>query len=171
MSKLVLVAFGSNLPDRSGRSSLDLCRWAVDALAARPGLTLRAVSDWYRTAPVPASDQPDYVNGVARYDTDVDSGLDPVVLLATLHALEAEAGRTRSLPNAARVLDLDLLACGDQVADTPALRLPHPRLHERAFVLHPLCDVAPGWRHPLLGHTAAELRDALPSQRVDRLSL
>ncbi|MGI4799158.1 MAG: 2-amino-4-hydroxy-6-hydroxymethyldihydropteridine diphosphokinase, partial [Janthinobacterium lividum] len=119
----------------------------------------------YRTAPIPASDQPDFINGVARF-----SGLlTPADLLSILQAIEAEAGRIRDLPNAARTLDLDLLAVGDLVIDTPRLTLPHPRLAERAFVLFPLCDVAPTWRHPVLRHTALELRDGLPPQRIERL--
>lgn len=165
MTDPLLVALGSNLPGADGRSSLDLCRWAVRQLADHPALTLEATSDWYRTAPVPVSDQPDYINGVVR----LSGAIDPEALLAVLHAIEAEAGRVRSVPNAARVLDLDLLAAGDHIADGPGLILPHPRLAERAFVLYPLCDVAPSWRHPRLGRTAIDLRDALPSQRIERL--
>ncbi len=165
MTTHVLVALGSNRPGAGGRSSLDVCRWAVHQLATHPALTLHATSAWYRTAPVPVSSQPDFINGVIRLAGDID----PADLLALLHAIEAEAGRVRSVPNAARVLDLDLLAAGDRVVDSPGLTLPHPRLAERAFVLYPLCDVAPDWRHPRLGRTALELRDALPAQRVERL--
>jgi 2-amino-4-hydroxy-6-hydroxymethyldihydropteridine diphosphokinase len=161
----LLIALGSNLPDASGRSSLDLCHWAIQQLAAHPALTLAATSAWYRTAPVPVSTQPDYINGVVRLTGTVA----PAALLTLLHAIETEAGRTRTVPNAARVLDLDLLAVGDQILDTPTLILPHPRLPDRAFVLYPLCDVAPEWRHPALGRTATELRDALPPQRIQRL--
>ena len=128
-------------------------------------MTLAATSAWYRTAPVPRSEQPDFINGVVL----LTGGIEPATLLARLHAIEAEAGRVRSVPNAARVLDLDLLAAGGRVIDSPGLVLPHPRLAERAFVLYPLCDVAPGWRHPILGRTALELRDALPPQRIERL--
>ena len=165
LTESLLVALGSNLPDASGRSSLDLCRWALQQLASHPALTLEATSAWYRTAPVPISDQPDFINGVAR----LSGAIEPAALLALLHAIEAEAGRVRTVPNAARMLDLDLLAAGDRIIDTPDLILPHPRLADRAFVLHPLCDVAPFWRHPALGRTALELRDALPPQRIQRL--
>ncbi|MBV9776613.1 MAG: 2-amino-4-hydroxy-6-hydroxymethyldihydropteridine diphosphokinase, partial [Acetobacteraceae bacterium] len=130
-----------------------------------PGIKLEAVSRWYRTGPVPASDQPDYINGVIRLSGEPD----PEALLRALHRIEAEAGRTRIALNAARVLDLDLLAVGDRVIARPDLVLPHPRLAERAFVLDPLCDIAPEWRHPILGRTARELRDALPPQRVEPL--
>lgn len=165
MSELLLIAIGSNLPDRSGRSSVESCDRAVYRLAAHSALTLESVSPWYQTAPIPASDQPDFINGVARFS----GTLDPLDLLSILHVVEAEAGRFRTVPNAARTLDLDLLAVGDVVLDTPRLTLPHPRLPERAFVLFPLCDVAPSWRHPILRRTAVELRDSLPAQRIERL--
>lgn len=165
MTDPLLVALGSNLPDPSGRSSLDLCRWAAQQLAAHPSLTLEATSAWYRTAPVPVSDQPDYINGVLR----LSGAIAPPDLLTLLHAIEADAGRVRTIPNAARTLDLDFLAAGDTVIASPTLTLPHPRLAERAFVLYPLCDVAPDWQHPLLRRTALQLRDALPPQPIQRL--
>ena len=161
----IFVALGSNLPDRSGRSSLDLCRWAIATIAGRSDVKLIAVSTWYRTRPIPAADQPDYVNGVAHLTT----ALDPPDLLCLLHEIEAQAGRVRSVPNAARILDLDLLAFGNRIIQTPTLIVPHPRLHERSFVLRPLADIAPEWRHPILGQTARELRDVLPGQGVERL--
>ena len=147
---MILVAIGANLPDPSGRPALATCLWAVGRLA---GLApIEAVSRWYRTAPVPASDQPDYINGVVRLH---GSG-HPHALLAALHAIEAEAGRLRGALNAARPLDLDLLAVDDLVIED-AVILPHPRLAQRAFVLAPLCDVAAQWTHPVLRQTAATL--------------
>lgn len=111
------------------------------------------MSRWYRTRPVPASDQPDYINGIVR----LCGPCDPAGLLAGLHAIEAEAGRVRTVRNAARPLDLDLLGVGDLVIDGPHLTLPHPRLHLRGFVLAPLCDIAPGWVHPVFGRRAADM--------------
>ena len=152
---MILVAIGANLPGPLG-TPLDTCEWALVQLAALPGLRLAARSAWHRTTPVPASAQPDYINGAAR----LEGVADPVALLAGLHAIERDGGRTRSVPNAARTLDLDLLAMDDLVIHSPGLTLPHPRLHERAFVLRPLAEVAPGWRHPVLRRTVAGMAAA-----------
>jgi 2-amino-4-hydroxy-6-hydroxymethyldihydropteridine diphosphokinase len=121
-----------------------------------------AVSRWYRTAPIPPSGQPDYVNGVVRLEDTAD----PAWLLARLQAIEQLAGRVRGAPNAARTLDLDIIAVDDVLRDEPDPVLPHPRAHERAFVLVPLADVAPDWRHPRLGRTAGELVSMLPPQGI-----
>jgi 2-amino-4-hydroxy-6-hydroxymethyldihydropteridine diphosphokinase len=118
---------------------------------------------------VPASDQPRYVNGVVL----VETGLAPADLLAHLHDIEAAFGRVRRGRNEARVLDLDLLAYGRRIAAAPARpTLPHPRLAERAFVLLPLSEVAPGWRDPVDGGPVAEMIAALvPGQDIRRLDM
>jgi 2-amino-4-hydroxy-6-hydroxymethyldihydropteridine diphosphokinase len=131
---------------------LTTCQAAVRDLAAR-GVAVRGISTWYETAPVPASDQPWFVNGVVR----VETVLPPLDLMNVLHEIEAAHARERSTPNAARTLDLDLLAYGEIILGQGPVLLPHPRLHERAFVLLPLRDVAPDWRHPTLKRTPAEL--------------
>lgn len=157
---MILVAIGANLPAPDGSPALATCRRAAAALDALPGLRLRGLSRWWLTAPVPASDQPDYVNGVALLGGEAN----PAALLGALHALEARAGRVRAAANAARTLDLDLVAMDGLLRDAPDPVLPHPRMHERAFVLGPLFDVAPGWVHPRLHRTAASLLDGLGSQ-------
>lgn len=149
---LVLVAVGANLPGPHG-SPRETCEWAVGQLAGLPGLELVARSRWFATAPVPPSGQPPYVNGAVRLHGQPD----PHALLARLHGIEAEAARVRGARNGPRTLDLDLLAVGALVVDDPALTLPHPRLADRAFVLLPLCDVAPDWVHPLLRRTTSSL--------------
>ena len=131
------------------------------AVAALPtiGVAVVARSPWYLSEPVPASDQPWFANGVVVVTTE----LPPPVLLARLLALEARFGRARGARDAARTLDLDLLDYDGRQCSTAILELPHPRLHERRFVLAPLCDIAPEWRHPRLGLTASELLVRLPS--------
>ena len=162
---MILVALGANLPTDSGQSPLQTCQVAAAALHGVMGLRCTALSRWFATQPVPPSGQPPYINGVARLEGEAD----PAELLAALQAIEAANGRQRSTPNAARTLDLDILAVGDLVRTAPDPVVPHPRLHERAFVLAPLLDVAPGWRHPVLHRTARALLAALPDAGVHPL--
>ncbi|WP_439597640.1 2-amino-4-hydroxy-6-hydroxymethyldihydropteridine diphosphokinase [Falsiroseomonas sp.] len=156
---MILIALGANLPGPDGRDALATCRAAAAALDALPGLRLRALSRWYATAPVPPSPgAPDYVNGMARLEPRPGATPpDPAALLAALQGIEARFGRVRPYPNAPRTLDLDLIDLDGLVRDAPDPILPHPRAHLRAFVLAPLADVAPGWVHPGLGATAADL--------------
>lgn len=156
---MILVAIGANLPAQNGAAPLATCRAAVEALRGLLGLRLHAMSRWYVTRPVPASDQPDYVNGMVA----LEGAADPAWLLAALHGIEARAGRARGAANAPRILDLDIIAMNALMRDAPDPILPHPRAHQRAFVLQPLIDVAPGWRHPRLGLRADEILRALPN--------
>jgi 2-amino-4-hydroxy-6-hydroxymethyldihydropteridine diphosphokinase len=163
----ILIGLGANLPSQAGPPATTLAA-AIDHLAEAGIITLQR-SRWFVSAPVPASDQPWFVNGVIA----VATALEPAALLAELHRVEAVFGRVRGTPNAARSLDLDLLAYGDRVASpSPAassgLVLPHPRLAERAFVLLPLAEVAPSWHHPVTGRTLAELIGALDGAQLVR---
>lgn len=143
------VALGSNLGDRDAH----LAR-ALAALDATPGVERVARSAVYETDPVGPPPQGPYLNAVVALDTTLSAR----ALLERLLAIEAACGRTRGAGrDAPRTLDLDLLLCGDEIVDEPGLRVPHPRLHERAFVLEPLCDVAPDLVHPVLGRRVAEL--------------
>jgi 2-amino-4-hydroxy-6-hydroxymethyldihydropteridine diphosphokinase len=131
-----------------------------------PGMHLIGLSRWFQSAPIPASDQPFYVNAIASLRDDAGVGIDPSVLLTRLMEIEAACGRQRGAPNAARTLDLDIIAIGDLVRAAPDPILPHPRAHLRAFVLAPLVDVAPNWVHPVLALPPAALLAALPPQQI-----
>ena len=159
---VILIALGANLPHPVHGPPRSTCEAALATLEAA-GVIVAGRSPWYESAPVPASDQPWFVNGVAR----VETGLEPAGLLALLHEIERRFGRVRGERNRARILDLDLLAYGDRVTAPDAVpALPHPRLAERAFVVLPLADLAPDWRHPISGLSAAELAGRLPKGQV-----
>jgi len=155
---VILVGLGANLDSpRFGppRRTLEAALARLDA----GGIRIVSCSRFYCSAPMPASDQPWYVNAVA----EVETPLGPKALLEALLAVEGEFGRVRSVANAPRVLDLDLLAYGDTVtAEGAEPALPHPRLAGRAFVLYPLAEVAPDWRHPATGASVSSLIRALP---------
>lgn len=164
MTEKIYIGLGANLPSAAGSPVATLEKAVADLAAS--GIAIRRRSPWYETAPVPrADDQPWYVNGVV----EVASDLAPADLLAKLQRLEAEAGRVRSIANAPRPLDLDIIAYGDRVETRNTPLLPHPRMEIRAFVLLPLQAIAPRWRHPVSGREVAELIAALPPDQEIRL--
>lgn len=152
------VGIGANLGD--ARATIASALAALDAL---PGTRIVQTSSTYRSAPVDARG-PDYLNAVVH----VETGLDAPSLLSCLQAIESAHGRERPYRNAPRTLDLDLLLYGDATITSPALTVPHPRLHERAFVLVPLAELEPALLIP--GHGAiAGLLAGVAGQRIDRL--
>jgi 2-amino-4-hydroxy-6-hydroxymethyldihydropteridine diphosphokinase len=157
----VFIALGSNLGDREA-----LLREAVRRLWEL--MEIGAVSPVYETEPVGYRAQGPFLNAVVAGTT----ALAPRELLARLQAIERDLGRERPFPNAPRTIDLDLLVYDDLMIDTPDLTLPHPRLHERAFALAPLADIAPALRHPRLSLSVRELLEALgPLSGITRTRL
>lgn len=175
---MFLIALGSNTPGIAGDPQAVL--EAALAALEREGMRIAARSRWWRTPAHPPGSGPDFVNGAIR----VEASLAPAEVMARLHAVEEALGRTRRRRWEPRICDLDLLAAGDAVLPgreevgrwmrldpreqaevaPEVLLLPHPRMHERGFVLAPLAEVAPDWRHPLTGLTVREMRDALPAE-------
>ncbi|MGZ9809449.1 2-amino-4-hydroxy-6-hydroxymethyldihydropteridine diphosphokinase [Pseudoroseicyclus sp. H15] len=181
---LVVIALGSNL-DGASLSRNATLHWASRAIEAAAGAPVR-ISRTYRSAAYPAGIGPDFVNAVCVVRWDAE----PEAILSQLHAIEAEAGRERQTRWGPRTLDLDLIAAGaavrpdregwaawvtlpeerQRVEAPDRLVLPHPRMADRAFVLLPLTEVAPEWRHPVTGLTAAEMLAELPGANVAALT-
>ncbi|MEK9925727.1 MAG: 2-amino-4-hydroxy-6-hydroxymethyldihydropteridine diphosphokinase, partial [Alphaproteobacteria bacterium] len=138
----------------------DGCEAAI-AMLVDHGIRRDRQSRWFETAPVPISDQPWFMNVVLLAHT----ALSPEETLEQLHAIESQFGRTRNVRNEARVLDIDLLDYDGEVIDEPSLTLPHPRLHQRAFVLMPLRDILPEWTHPKTGDDLTAMISALPAEQ------
>ena len=154
----VYIALGANLGDASATLAA-----ALSELTASPGLTLEQASSLYRTAPID-SDGPDYLNAVARFSCT----LEPLALLDLLQLVETQHGRERPYRNAPRTLDLDLILYDDLTMDHPRLTLPHPRAHQRAFVLVPLAELAPSLQ--LAGQTVQAWLPSCADQRLERLA-
>lgn len=153
------VGLGANLDNPESQ-----VRRAFDELAQIKQTSLLARSSLWRSAPVGYANQPDFINAVAK----VETGLSPEDLLVELQRIESAHARARSFANGPRTLDLDLLLYGDAVHSSPTLTLPHPRMHERAFVLLPLLEIAPQARIPGRG-TAAACLAALDAQICERI--
>jgi 2-amino-4-hydroxy-6-hydroxymethyldihydropteridine diphosphokinase len=154
------IALGSNLDNPVAQ-----VRAGAQALGKLSGTRLVHCSSLYRTAPVGVTDQPDFINAVCAVDTSMPAG----VFMRALLDIEQSHGRQRDIPGGPRTLDLDLLLYGDQVCHEPGLTLPHPRLHERAFVLYPLSEIAPGLSIP--GHGQVEtLLAGCAGQVIERLA-
>ena len=151
LTAAVYLGLGANVGNRLANLRVALARM-------RTFTRLEAVSRLYETAPVGLEEQPPFLNAACR----VVTGLEPEALLRFLKNLETEIGRRPGgPPGGPRPIDLDILLYGERVAETDSLQIPHPRLAERAFVLAPLCDLAPEMRHPSLGKTMRELLNAV----------
>lgn len=162
----VFIAFGSNQGDRQ-----DLCDRAVALMGLLPQSTLTGVSSYYETEPIDmahGSDDTWFYNGVIRLETQ----LQPEHLLAICQETERSLGRDPVLRNVSRPIDLDMLFYGQRVIETPRLTIPHPRLHQRRFVLVPMTELAPDWIHPQYEQTMQALLDRLTdTRRVHKLDV
>lgn len=159
---MILIALGANLPSRAGTPAQTL-KAAMRELAGR-NITIEKRSGFYESAAWPDPSDPAFVNAVVAVRTE----LAPAALLKVLHEVEAGFGRERGKPNAPRTLDLDILDYDGRVDEGPPA-LPHPRMQTRAFVLIPLRDVAPGWRHPVSGRSVTKLIASLPPGGIGTL--
>ena len=157
MQKIVYLSLGSNLGDREKN-----LRTAIDRLAELG--TPVAVSSFYETEPVGVGAQPWFLNCVVKLETEKM----PRQLLSAILNVEHDMGRQRLERQGPRTIDIDVLLFGTSVIDLPSLVVPHPRLHERRFVLEPLAEIAPDTRHPVFRRTIRELRDALPPGQAVR---
>lgn len=152
---MILIALGGNLASHAGTPSQTID--AALASLAQNGIKIISVSPYYVTPAWPDPADPSFVNAVAQIDTN----LPPAELLALLHKTETAFGRARSVRNAPRTLDLDILDYDSRV-EQGAVELPHPRMTERSFVLVPLADIAPDWCHPVTRRNMADLLASLP---------
>lgn len=164
---MILIGLGANLPSKKYPTPLETLE-ACLRFFPQYGLHITRRSRWFKTAPVPRSDQPWYINAVVSIETT----LNPRELLESLLKLEGQFGRVRSQANAPRVLDLDLIAYNDliikdkdSVEDKPFC-IPHPRMHERAFVLLPINDIDCDWKHPESLTDLSDLISALASDQI-----
>lgn len=157
----ILIGIGANLASAQWGGPRSTCEAALNALE-QAGLTIVQQSNWYKSAPVPISSQPWFINGVIA----VETSLEPAGLMALMASIETDFGRTREQKNAARTLDLDLIAYGETISgwdhgETAELIIPHRRMHERGFVLLPLREIVPDWFHPALHLSLDEMIAAL----------
>lgn len=155
---MIIIAVGSNLSGAWSDTPYGMCQRAVQRLSIKLQCSIRQ-SLWYQTSPIPPSSQPLYINGAIAFDLDIQ----PIILLNILNEMEADAGRLRQKINEARPLDLDILEVNSQIIeDSPKLIVPHPRMHQRGFVLYPLRDIDPEWMHLISRKSVEQLILELP---------
>lgn len=154
----VLIALGSNIAPK-----LDHLKNAVAAFNQHEAVVVKAISPIYETVPKGYLDQEDFLNMVIHIQTDLDEDN----LLVFCQSIEQDQKRVRTIKNGPRTIDVDILLIDEEIIDTPDLQVPHPRMHERAFVLCPAADIVGTWQVPIVGQSVANLRDQLPQAERD----
>lgn len=162
MQSDVLIALGSNIQPR-----LDHLKNAVTAFKQNEGIKVVATSPIYETVPKGYLDQADFLNMVMHVQTDLTAA----DLLAFCQSIEQNQKRVRTIKNGPRTIDVDILLIDEEIIDTSDLLVPHPRMHERAFVLCPAADIVGSWQVPILEQTVASLRDQLPQAEKDDVQI
>jgi len=162
---MIIIGVGSNLTSEIFRSKQEACETSIELLKEN-NIEIISKSSWYETAPIPSSLQPNFINGLISVNTQLNS----LNLLKLLLRIELQMGRVRTGKNAARIIDLDLIAFNKEKIETKTLTLPHPKLTQRAFVVIPLIEIAPKWRHPVTGTKIIEFRKMVSDQRIRKLS-
>lgn len=157
------ISVGSNMGDPAAN-----CREGVRRLGIEPGVRLLAQSPFYRTAPMDYTDQAWFINAAVKIHTQ----LPPLALLERLQAIQNALGRTPTVRFGPRTLDLDIIFYADLILDDPLLKIPHPRMHKRRFVLQPICDIDPCVVHPILGLSVQSLlnQSVVQDQQIERCS-
>ena len=161
---MILVAIGSNLNSKSFGSPEQNCNAAIDML--RKYFEVTQSSSFYKTEPIPKSEQPWFVNCIVN----IKSKISPSRILDTLLEIELQFGRKRNKKNEARVLDLDLIAYNSLIVKSLKLTLPHPRMHLRKFVIQPICDINKNWIHPIKKKKAFEILKELANQKISNIN-
>ena len=161
---MILVAIGSNLNSKLFGSPEQNCYAAIDML--RKYFEVTESSSFYKTEPIPKSEQPWFVNCIVN----IKSKISPSRILDTLLEIELQFGRKRSKKNEARVIDLDLIAYNSLIVKSLKLTLPHPRMHLRKFVIQPICDINKNWIHPISKKKAFEILKELANQKISNIN-
>lgn len=161
---MILIALGSNLDSQLFGTPEENCKGAITLL--KKHFLIKSISSFYKTEPIPKSSQPWFVNGIIRINTD----LPPNEILNILLEIEKKVGRKRINKNEARTIDLDLICYNDLVIKSKKLTLPHPRMHLRAFVMRPLCDIDKNWIHPTLNKKAWEILKELANHKINNIN-
>ncbi|MDC0549218.1 2-amino-4-hydroxy-6-hydroxymethyldihydropteridine diphosphokinase [Alphaproteobacteria bacterium] len=163
--KKIIIAIGGNLYSKNGLHPVEICQEAIKSLKSM-SIIVEKQSSWYRSDPIPKSDQPKFFNSVLVASTT----LNELDVLNSLHDIEKKFGRIRKNTNEARIIDLDLIDYSSKIHKSNEIILPHPRAHLRRFVMQPLYEIEKKWVHPILKTSVAEILEQLDQQELELLS-